>query len=72
MSHEAVQAVLERTLSDEAFRSQLFAEPEAALATYDLTDDEQTALRTLTVEAETSGSAELDQRQSKRALWLDF
>lgn len=73
MSHQAVQEVLERTLSDESFRARLFSTPQVALEGYELTDDETIALRALTVEAETAGGAGgLDQRQSKRALWLDF
>jgi len=72
LSNEAVQAVLERTLVDEAFRAQLFAEPEKALEGYDLTSDESVALRTLSIEAEAAGSGELDQRASKRALWAEF
>lgn len=69
MSHEAVQAVLERTLSDETFRAQLFAQPEAALAGYELTDDEAAALRSLTIEAGTADARALDDRQSKKMLW---
>lgn len=72
MSHEAVQAVLERTLSDEAFRARLFSEPATALATYDLTADEAQALRSLTVDSSTGDSGQLDERQSKRPLWTEF
>lgn len=67
-----MQAVLERTLSDEGFRAQLLSAPDEALAEYELTDEEQKALRSLSLEAEASGSALLDQRASKRALWLEF
>ena len=69
MSHEAVQAVLERTLSDESFRTRLFSKPDDALTDYELTDDEVTALRALSVETDPGTSAELDQRRSKAPLW---
>ncbi len=72
MSHEAVQAVLERTLSDEAFRARLFSEPDTALATYDLSEDEAEALRSLTVDSSAGDSGRLDERQSKRPLWTEF
>src|SRR6266498_710269 len=37
MSTEAVQAVLERTVTDPSFRTRLFSQPDAALAEYELT-----------------------------------
>ncbi len=70
MSHESVQAVLQRTLSDESFRARLFDAPDEALKEYDLTSDEVDALRTLYVETEPAPSVELDQRRSKRPFWL--
>ncbi len=70
MSHEAVQAILQRTLSDETFRSRLFVEPDETLREYSLTSDEAEALRSLYVETEPGDNAELDQRQSKRPFWL--
>ena len=69
MSHEAVQAVLERTLSDDTFRAQLFARPDEALAGYELTDEEAAALRSLTIEAGSVDARALDDRQSKKTLW---
>ena len=72
MSYEAVQAVLERTVTDAAFRSQLFTHPEEALASYELTADESGALRELCVDAGQSESAALDRRETKKVLpfWL--
>lgn len=71
MSNEAVQSILERTVSDEGFRGELFADPDAALAGYDLTAEEATALRALCEETEQSESVALDQRQTKSLpLWL--
>jgi hypothetical protein len=72
MSYEAVQAVLERTVTDPSFRTQLFTQPEDALANYELSSDENTALRELCVDAGQSESAALDRRETKKVLpfWL--
>ena len=72
MSYEAVQAVLERTVTDPTFRTRLFTEPEQALAEYTLSSDEDVALRTLCVDAGQSESAALDRRETKKVLpfWL--
>jgi hypothetical protein len=72
MSYDAVQAVLERTVTDPTFRNRLFAQPEAALAEYELTSDETGALRELCVDAGQSDSAALDRRETKKVLpfWL--
>jgi hypothetical protein len=72
MSSEAVQAVLERTVVDPAFRSRLFSHPDEALAEYELTADESGALRELCVDAGQSESAALDRRETKKVLpfWL--
>ena len=72
MSYESVQAVLERTVTDPHFRTQLFTHPEDALAEYELTSDESTALRELCVDAGQTESAALDRRETKKVLpfWL--
>ena len=72
MSYEAVQAVLERTVTDPTFRTRLFTQPEEALAEYTLTSDEDTALRKLCVDAGQTESAALDRRETKKVLpfWL--
>ena len=72
MSSEAVQAVLERTVTDPSFRTRLFTQPEEALAEYELTSDENSALRELCVDAGQSESAALDRRETKKVLpfWL--
>ncbi len=72
MSIEAVQAVLERTVTDPSFRAQLFAHPDEALAAYELTTEENGALRELCVDAGQSESAALDRRETKKVLpfWL--
>ena len=72
MSAEAVQAVLERTVTHPAFRTQLFTQPDQALASYQLTDAENHALRELCVDAGQTQSAALDRRETKKVLpfWL--
>jgi hypothetical protein len=72
MSVEAVQAVLERTVTDPTFRTRLFSHPEEALADYELTSEENGALRDLYVDASQSESAALDRRETKKVLpfWL--
>jgi len=72
MSYEAVQAVLERTVTDPKFRSQLFSQPDDALAEYELTTEENGALRDLCVDASHTESAALERRETKKVLpfWL--
>jgi hypothetical protein len=72
MSIEAVQAVLERTVTDPSFRTQLFSQPDAALAEYELSPDESAALRDLCVDASGTESTALDRRETKKVLpfWL--
>jgi hypothetical protein len=69
LSHEAVQSVLERTLTDEAFRSRLFTRPEEALAGYELTEEEFSALTSLSIDPGEGDSTSLDERRSKAPLW---
>ena len=72
MSYESIQAVLERTVTDPQFRTRLFTHPDDALAEYELTADESTALRELCVDAGQTQSAALDRRETKKVLpfWL--
>jgi hypothetical protein len=72
MSVEAVQAVLERTVTDPSFRTRLFTHPDEALAEFELTSEENGALRELYVDAGQSESAALDRRETKKVLpfWL--
>ena len=72
VSIEAVQAVLERTVSDKAFRVRLFSHPDEALADFDLTGSESEALRELCVDASQGQSEALDRRETKKVLpfWL--
>lgn len=70
VSHQAVQEILEKTLSDTAFRAALLADPGTALAEYDLSDEERLALQDVAVDASGPDAQALDQRQSKMPLWL--
>ena len=50
MSRDALEAVIGRAVIDEEFRLALFADPDSALAGYELTEAELAALRTLDAE----------------------
>ena len=51
MSKQAMEAILGRTMLDDSYRHQFFADPIRALAGYELTKEERAAL--LSVDAET-------------------
>ena len=51
MSKQAIEAILGRSVLDDSYRHQFFADPNRALAGYDLTKEERAAL--LSVDAET-------------------
>lgn len=51
MSRWALEAVIGRAILDEHFRLALFAEPEAALVGYELTEDEMAALKSVDAES---------------------
>ena len=63
MSQEALDAVLERSMTDAEFRALLARDPAAALAGYALTDEERAAFRSGTAKAE-----RLEERMSKTDL----
>ena len=63
MTQRARDAILERAMTDAAFRSLLARDPAAALADYDLTPEERAAFHTGTVKAE-----RLEERMSKSDL----
>jgi Ribosomally synthesized peptide prototyped by Frankia Franean1_4349. len=50
VSRRQIEAVLGRALVDQEFRLALFADPDAALAGYDLTAAERTALKSVDAE----------------------
>ena len=59
------EKMVERAISDEAFAAKLQSDIEAAMAEYDLTDEEKQALRSR--DAAQLQSLGLDERVSKRA-----
>ena len=65
MSKEAVQAVIGKAVTDSKFREALFANPDKALAGYDLTEDEIAALKKIDAETMESLAGSLDERISK-------
>jgi hypothetical protein len=67
MSHEVVQQVIGRAITDAEFRQQLIDNARAACAGYDLTDDELDALEALDQESMQSFAGKLDARLSKSA-----
>ncbi len=67
MSQDAVSQIIGRAVTDADFRETLFSNPEQALQGYDLTDDEQEALKNLKQEDLEDFSTKLDSRITKRA-----
>ena len=63
MTMQAVQDVMDRAMSDPAFRKLLASAPTDALAPYDLTAEERAAFATGTV-----GAERLEERMSKTDL----
>ena len=68
MGKDAVEAVIGKAVLDSQFREVLFANPEEALAEYDLTEEETTALRAIDFETMESFAGTLDERISKTYL----
>lgn len=65
MSKEALESVIGRAVTDSEFRQALFANPDEALAGFDLTDKETAGLKTLDAETLDSMAGSLDERISK-------
>ena len=65
MSKEAVEAIIGKAVVDSQFREALFADPERALAGYDLTGEEVAALKAIDAEEIESFAGALDERISK-------
>ena len=68
MSKEALQSVIGRAVTDAQFRNTLFANPESALAGYDLTPAEITSLKAIDAETLDQMAGDLDDRMSKVSL----
>lgn len=67
MSHEAVQQIIGRAITDAEFRQQLIDNARSACAGYELTDDEINALEALDQESMKAFAGSLDARLSKSA-----
>ena len=65
MSKETLQTVIGKAVADDQFREALFANPDKALAGYDLTQDEVAALKSVDAETMESLAGSLDERISK-------
>lgn len=71
MSAETVKTIISRAAEDSEFRGQLFREPDHALAGYDLTSEEITALKDLKPESFDAMGYDLEARISKSGLDID-
>lgn len=65
MSREAVESIIGKAVVDHKFREALFANPDEALAGYELTEMELTALKAIDAETLESFAGTLDERISK-------
>ena len=65
MSKEAVESVIGKAVLDSEFREALFANPEEALAGYELTEEEVAGLKTIDAETMETLAGTLDERISK-------
>jgi hypothetical protein len=66
MSKEAVQTVIGKAVTDSEFREELFANPDQALAGYDLTEEEIAGLKSIDAETLESVAGPLEERLSKK------
>ncbi len=67
MPTEGVQKIIERAITDEAFRTLLLEEPDKALAGFDLNEQEIASLKGLKLEQFEAETGDLEQRVSKIA-----
>jgi hypothetical protein len=65
MSREHLTTIVSRALTDEAYRSQLLSDPDAALEGYDLSESEQKVVRNLSADVFDELTVNLESRQSK-------
>lgn len=68
MSKQALQSALDRAIDDSAFRQQLASNPDAALAGYDLSPEERTALMSADQSQLEQHLGPLDDRTSKSVM----
>ncbi|MBP8975074.1 MAG: hypothetical protein KBH93_14520 [Anaerolineae bacterium] len=65
MAKQDLTTIISRALTDEEFRALLLSDPDAALAGYELEEDEEKALRNLPADAFDKLTMDLENRQSK-------
>ena len=68
MSNEKIQEIIGRMVSDAEFRQQLFDNPEAALADYDLSAEEMEAFKNMSDEGFDNLAGDLGDRISRLGL----
>lgn len=72
MSKEAVEAVIGKAMVESDFRDALFANPDQALAAYDLSDEEAVMLKSIDAESMGEMAGALDERISKSTVGVDW
>ncbi len=70
MSTESVQKIIGRAIAEEAYRELLFSDPEQALAGFELTSEETSALKGLRRDEFDAAAGDLEERLSKSFLGL--
>lgn len=65
MSQQAVESVIGKVVMDAEFRQELLANPDQALAAFDLTETEKAGLKSMDNETMDALAATLDSRTSK-------
>ena len=72
MTKEAVESVIGRAVLDGEFRESLFAEPDEALAGYELAEEEAAGLKSIDAETMEALAGTLDERISKSTVTMDL
>lgn len=70
MSKEAIQSVIGKALLEAEFRAALLADPDEALAGFDLTEAEKASLKSMDSETMEALAKDLERRTGKRRLPL--
>ncbi|NDJ76597.1 MAG: hypothetical protein GYB65_10095 [Chloroflexi bacterium] len=65
MSRETLTTIVSRVITDQDYREQFFADPDSALAGYELSESEEQLLRRLNADAFDELTMDLEVRQSK-------
>ncbi len=72
MSSESMQQIIGRAIAEESYRELLFSNPDQALAEYDLTAEEISALKGLKREEFDAAGGDLEERISKSFVGMQF